>query len=130
MSGVKDLDLAVKEDPRLAAVAGDVLVLTDVPASFVIVPPSLAAAATPLIAQPPLPPSGAYRFGAARVVGLARRGRRADAARGPGDVSRHSFRPAAARSRAGRSSPATSPTRSRRTIDAEGLDDGDDAGQD
>ena len=49
------------------------LVLTDVPASFVIVPPALAAAAAPLIAQPPLPPSGAYRFGDVRVVGLARR---------------------------------------------------------
>ena len=74
MSGVKDLDLAVKEDPRLADHAGDVLVLTDVPASFVIVPAALAAAAAPLLAQPPLPPSGAYRFGDARVVGLARRG--------------------------------------------------------
>jgi hypothetical protein len=73
MSGVKDLDLAVKEDPRLADHAGDVLVLTDVPASFVIVPAALAPAAAPLLAQPPLPPSGAYHFGDARVVGLARR---------------------------------------------------------
>jgi len=73
MSGVKDLDLAVKEDPRLAEHASDVLVLTDVPASFVIVPPALAVPAAPLIAQPPLPPSGAYRFGDVRVVGLARR---------------------------------------------------------
>jgi hypothetical protein len=71
MGGVKDLDLAVKEDSRLAA-AG-VLVLTDVPASFVIVPDALADAAAPFIARPPLPPSGAYRFGAVRVVGLARR---------------------------------------------------------
>jgi len=71
MGGVKDLDLAVKEDPRLAA-AG-VLVLTDVPASFVIVPDALAEAAAPFVARPPLPPSGAYRFGAVRVVGLARR---------------------------------------------------------
>ena len=69
--GVKDLDLAVKEDPGLGA-AG-VLVLTDVPASFVIVPPDLAGAAAPFLARPPLPPSGAYRFGGVRVVGLARR---------------------------------------------------------
>ena len=76
MSGVKDLDLAVKEDAALASVAGELLVLTDVPASFVILPPAFAAPATAcgLIAQPPLPPSGAYRFGAARVVALARRG--------------------------------------------------------
>ena len=73
MSGVKDLDLAVKEDPALAGAAGEVLVLTDVPASFVIVPPALAQAAAPLLARPPLPPSGAYHFGDARVVGLARR---------------------------------------------------------
>jgi len=73
MSGVKDLDLAVKEDPALAGAAGDVLVLTDVPASFVIVPSALAQAAAPLLARPPLPPSGAYRFGDARVVALARR---------------------------------------------------------
>jgi hypothetical protein len=73
MSGVKDLDLAVKEDPKLAAQAGEMLVLTDVPASFVIIPPALAAAAAPLVAQPPLPPSGAYRFDGVRVVGLARR---------------------------------------------------------
>ena len=73
MSGVKDLDLAVKEDPALAAAANEILVLTDVPASFVIIPASLAVAAAPLRAEPPLPPSGAYRFGEARVVGLARR---------------------------------------------------------
>jgi hypothetical protein len=72
-SGVKDLDLAVKEDPRLARDADTFLVLTDVPASFVIIPPALAEAAAPFVAQPPLPPSGAYRFGDARVVGLARR---------------------------------------------------------
>jgi len=76
MSGVKDLDLAVKEDATLAAAAGELLVLTDVPTSFVMMPPALAeaAAACGLIAQPPLPPSGAYRFGVARVVALARRG--------------------------------------------------------
>jgi hypothetical protein len=72
-SGVKDLDLAVKEAPQLARDAANFLVLTDVPASFVIVPPALAGAAAPFIAQPPLPPSGAYRFGDVRVIGLARR---------------------------------------------------------
>jgi len=72
-SGVKDLDLAVKEDRRLPPGADQALVLTDVPASFVALPPALAAAAAPLLAQPPLPPSGAYSFGAVRVVGLARR---------------------------------------------------------
>lgn len=70
--GIKDLDLAVKEDPALEA-AG-VLVLDDVPASFAIVPPALVLAARPLLASPPIPPSGAYRFGDVQVVGLARRG--------------------------------------------------------
>ena len=70
--GIKDLDLALKADPALEA-AG-ILVLDDVPASFAIVPPALAAAARPLIAAPPIPPSGAYRFGDVAVVGLARRG--------------------------------------------------------
>jgi hypothetical protein len=72
-SGVKDLDLAVKEDRQLPPGADEVLVLTDVPASFAIIPPALAQAAASLVAQPPLPPSGAYRFGDVRVVGLARR---------------------------------------------------------
>jgi hypothetical protein len=70
--GIKDLDLAVKEQPALES--GAVLVLGDVPASFAIVPPQLAGAAASLAAVPPLPPSGAYSFGAVRVVGLARRG--------------------------------------------------------
>jgi hypothetical protein len=72
--GIKDLDLAVKEEPGLAAVAGELLVLGDVPASFVVMPPALASRAAFLVASPPLPPAGAYRFGASRVVGLARRG--------------------------------------------------------
>jgi hypothetical protein len=72
--GIKDLDLAVKEDPALAPFADELLVLGDVPASFVALPPALADRASFLLATPPLPPSGAYRFGAARVVGLARRG--------------------------------------------------------
>jgi hypothetical protein len=70
--GVKDIDLAVKEDFTLEA-AG-VLVLGDVPASFAILPPGLESAASFLIAAPPLPPSGHYDFGDVRVVGLARRG--------------------------------------------------------
>ena len=70
--GIKDLDLAVKEDPALEA--GGVLVLGDVPASFALVPPGLEVAAATLAAAPPLPPSGAYHFGDVRVVGLARRG--------------------------------------------------------
>ncbi len=70
--GIKDLDLAVKEDPALEA--GGLLVLGDVPASFALVPPAFAHAAASLAAVPPLPPSGAYRFGDVRVIGLARRG--------------------------------------------------------
>jgi hypothetical protein len=70
--GIKDLDLAVKEEPALAA-AG-VLVLGDVPASFAVIPPTFTEAAGPLLAAPPIPPSGAYAFGDVRVVGLARRG--------------------------------------------------------
>ncbi len=70
--GIKDLDLAVKADP--SPEAAEILVLGDVPASFAIVPPGLAAAARPLLAAPPIPPSGAYRFGDVAVVGLARRG--------------------------------------------------------
>jgi hypothetical protein len=71
---IKDLDLAVKEDPALRGWADRVLVLSDVPASFALVPGDLAAAARILVAEPPLPPSGAYRFGGARIVGLARDG--------------------------------------------------------
>jgi hypothetical protein len=51
-----------------------VLVLSDVPASFAIIPPRFAPAASILLAAPPLPPGGDYAFGDARVVGLARRG--------------------------------------------------------
>jgi hypothetical protein len=70
--GLKDLDLAVKEDAALES--GGVLVLGDVPASFALIPPGLEVAASTLLAAPPLPPSGAYHFGDVRVVGLARRG--------------------------------------------------------
>ena len=72
--GIKDLDLAVKEAPQLRGVEDRLLVLGDVPASFVALPEALGARVDFLIASPPLPPSGAYRFGARRVVGLARRG--------------------------------------------------------
>jgi hypothetical protein len=70
---VKDLDLILKERPSLRAQADDFLVLPDVPASFVLMPPALATPTHFLLADPPLPPSGAYRFGAGSVVGLARR---------------------------------------------------------
>ena len=70
--GIKDLDLTVKEAPTIEE--RGVLVLGDVPASFAIVPPQLAVAAAALAAVPPLPPSGAYRFGDVNVIGLARRG--------------------------------------------------------
>ena len=73
-AGIKDLDLAVKEGPRFAAHEADLLVLGDSPASFVAVPETRAAALDFLLARPPLPPSGAYRFGDRRIVGLARRG--------------------------------------------------------
>ena len=39
-----------------------------------VISQSLEVAAAPLAAAPPLPPSGAYRFGSVRVIGLARRG--------------------------------------------------------
>jgi hypothetical protein len=76
--GIKDLDLALKEDP--AVEAGQVLVLSDVPASFAVIPPQFQSAASILLASPPLPPSGGYAFGEVRVVGLARRGDEPDLA--------------------------------------------------
>jgi hypothetical protein len=76
--GIKDLDLALKEDAALEA--GQVLVLSDVPASFAVIPPAFQAGASMVIASPPLPPSGAYVFGDVRVVGLARRGDEPDLA--------------------------------------------------
>jgi hypothetical protein len=69
--GIKDLDLAVKN--RLRGRADQLLLLSDVPASFVLVPPALAERTAFLRAMPPLPPSGAYRFGGQAVVGLVRR---------------------------------------------------------
>lgn len=72
-AGVKDIDLAVKEDPRLAQEPG-LVVLGDVPASFVSLPASGPSRVDFLLAHPPLPPAGAYWFGDRRIVGLARRG--------------------------------------------------------
>ena len=73
-AGIKDLDLAVKEDPRVREHEDQLLVLADVPASFVVAPPGRPGAIDFLLARPPLPPAGAYRFGAQRIVGLARQG--------------------------------------------------------
>jgi hypothetical protein len=73
--GIKDIDLAVKEDPRLSGPAQDELVvLGDVPASFVSLPAAQPSRIDFLLAHPPLPPSGAYLFGSKRIAGLARRG--------------------------------------------------------
>jgi len=72
-SGIKDLDLALKLRPRLAARAGDFLVIPDVPASFALLPAGLAPRIDFLLAHPPLPPSGAYLPGGRRIAGLARR---------------------------------------------------------
>jgi hypothetical protein len=72
--GIKDLDLAVKESPALRQFEDQILVLGDVPASFVAIPDALRQPAAFLLATPPLPPGGAYRFGSREVVGLARRG--------------------------------------------------------
>ena len=73
-AGIKDLDLAVKEDPRVRAAEDQLLVLGDVPASFVAVPAGRPQAVDFLRARPPLPPAGAYRFGDQPIVGLARQG--------------------------------------------------------
>jgi hypothetical protein len=70
---VKDLDLALKLDPASPPSVRDALVIPDVPASFVWLPRGEAERFAFLLADPPLPPSGAYRFGAERIVGLARR---------------------------------------------------------
>ena len=70
---VKDLDLALKLDHGIAPKIQDVLVIPDVPASFARIPADLRARTQFLLADPPLPPSGAYRFVGGEVVGLARR---------------------------------------------------------
>ena len=73
-AGIKDLDLAVKEDPRFAPHESDLVVIGDVPASFAALPRARMSELDFLVARPPLPPAGAYAFGDRRVVGLARRG--------------------------------------------------------
>jgi hypothetical protein len=70
---VKDLDLAFKLAPHRSSAETAALVIPDVPASFVWLPLDLAQRAHFLVAEPPLPPSGAYHFGREQIVGLARR---------------------------------------------------------
>jgi hypothetical protein len=70
---VKDLDLALKLDPAAPASVRAAVVIPDVPASFVWLPSAEANRLAFLLAEPSLPPSGAYRFGGERIVGLARR---------------------------------------------------------
>jgi hypothetical protein len=70
-NAVKDLDLALKLTST--GLPQPLLVLPDVPASFVWMPEVLAEPAGFLLAQPSLPPAGAYRFGGQRIMGLARR---------------------------------------------------------
>jgi hypothetical protein len=71
--GVKDLDLAIKLNHWGAKAVLGAVVIPDVPASFIWLPPDLAGRLDFLFARPPLPPSGAYHFGDASLVGLARR---------------------------------------------------------
>jgi hypothetical protein len=71
--GVKDLDLAIKLDTRMLKAVRGAVVIPDVPASFIWLPSELADRLDFLLARPALPPSGAYKFGDARLVGLARR---------------------------------------------------------
>ncbi|HEX7598377.1 MAG TPA: hypothetical protein VF518_09185 [Polyangia bacterium] len=72
-NAVKDLDLALKLTSPADRLPQPLLVIPDVPASFVAMPDGLADRADFLLARPPLPPAGAYRFGNQRVMGLARR---------------------------------------------------------
>lgn len=70
---VKDLDLAIKLDPAAPPIVRTTVAIPDVPASFVCLPAGETDRLGFLLADPPLPPSGAYQFGAQRIVGLARR---------------------------------------------------------
>jgi hypothetical protein len=70
---VKDLDLAIKLDASLPSAVQDAVVIPDVPASFIWLPRFDIDRLRFLFAEPPLPPSGAYRFAGQRLVGLARR---------------------------------------------------------
>ena len=71
--GVKDLDLAIKLADDLPTPATAFVVIPDVPASFLWMPVSLAERLHFVVAEPSLPPAGAYRFGNERIVGQARR---------------------------------------------------------
>ena len=72
-NAVKDLDLALKLTSPAGRLPQPLLVIPDVPASFVWMPDAFADRARFLLARPPLPPAGAYRFGGQSIVGLARR---------------------------------------------------------
>ena len=72
-NAVKDLDLAVKLASPAGRLPQPLLVIPDVPASFVWMPDALADRAHFLLARPPLPPAGEYRFGGQHIMGLARR---------------------------------------------------------
>ena len=72
-NAVKDLDLALKLTTPAGRLPQPLLVIPDVPASFVWMPDALADRARFLLARPPLPPAGAYRFGGQHIMGLARR---------------------------------------------------------
>jgi hypothetical protein len=72
-NAVKDLDLALKLTSPTGRLPQPLLVIPDVPASFVWMPDALAERARFLLARPPLPPKGAYRFGGQHIMGLARR---------------------------------------------------------
>jgi hypothetical protein len=72
-NGVKDLDLAVKLTSPAGSLRQSLLVIPDVPASFVWMPDGLASRAGFLLARPPLPPAGEYRFAGQHIMGLARR---------------------------------------------------------
>jgi hypothetical protein len=70
---VKDLDLAIKLDPTAPLAVRESVTIPDVPASFIWLPRGQADRLRFLLAEPPLPPSGAYQFAGERMVGLARR---------------------------------------------------------
>jgi hypothetical protein len=70
---IKDLDLALKLDRAIPGTIHEAVIIPDVPASFVWMPVALGQRLDFLLARPPLPPSGAYRFGQAKLMGLARR---------------------------------------------------------
>ena len=72
-NAVKDLDLAIKLTSPAETLPRPLLVIPDVPASFVLMPDVLADRARFLLARPPLPPAGEYHFGGQHIVGLARR---------------------------------------------------------